>query len=333
MRIAFFRKILSPIFLVLLAFLASGVAAWAADSKVKPRDDDPPMSFILVRSAGCQENCTEWISAEGRITSDTPARLKKMLKTLGNRKPPVVLLSQGGDVDASLQMGRMIRKAGLETAVGATRLKDCPTAEPKCKSGIARKGASEGQAFSWGAYCVSACPFMMAGGTVRSASQWSVLGVHQITTIQRSVQVTYEIQYKMVNGKKKEVSRKEVKRRLRNEGESTKLSKKARAKLNAYFTEMGVDLGIMDFVSSADPKNLRVLSVVEALKIGLLTDMLASYETPGMLLCTEKDGIDIRCHRRGPPPPPPAAPEAAPAAATIEPAGEAVSTVTAAQGG
>ena len=333
MRIAFLRKILSSIFLVILAFLASGVAASAAGSKVKPKDNDPPMSFILVRSSGCQENCTEWISAEGRITSDTPARLKKMLKTLGNKKPPVVLLSQGGDVDASLQMGRMIRKAGLETSVGATRLKDCPTAEPRCKAGIAKKGASEGQAFSWGAYCVSACPFMMAGGTVRSASQWATLGVHQITTIQRSVMVTYEIQYKMVNGKKKEVSRKEVKRRLRNEGESTKLSKKARTQLNTYFTEMGIDLGIMDFVSSADPKNLRVLSVDEALKIGLLTDMLASYETPGMLLCAETDGIDIRCHRRGPLPTPPAAPEAAPAAATVEPVGEAASTVTAAQGG
>ncbi|MHB0953529.1 MAG: COG3904 family protein [Allorhizobium sp.] len=292
------------------------------------------MSFIIVRSTGCQTDCLEWISGEGRITSDTPARLKKVLKSMGNRKLPIVLLSGGGDVDAALQMGRMIRKAGLETAIGATRLKGCPTMEPRCRGGVAKKGASEGQAFSWGAYCFSACPFMLAGGTVRSASQWSSLGVHQITTTRQSIHVTYQIQYKMVNGKKKEVSRKEVRRKLKDEGQTTKLSKKLQARLDAYFKEMGIDLNIMEFVSSVGPHNMRMLSTVEALRLGLLTDMLASYEMPGMRLCTEKDGLEVRCHRRWPlPSAPGTAAATAPAAVLPAPVEQPAVAITTAQEG
>lgn len=331
MSTAFFRKFSCTILFILLFHTVSSVSVLGAGSKL---NDDPPMSFIIVRSAGCQTDCLEWVSGEGRITSDTPARLKKVLKSIGIRKLPIVLLSGGGDVDAALQMGRMIRKVGLETAVGATRLKGCPTMEPRCKAGVAKKGASEGQAFSWSAYCFSACPFMLAGGTVRSASQWSSLGVHQITTTRQSIHVTYQIQYKMVNGKKKEVSRKEVRRKLKDEGKTTKLSKKLLARLNAYFKEMGIDLNIMEFVSSVGPDNMRILSTVEALRLGLLTDMLASHEMPGTRLCTEKDGLEVRCHRRGPLPSAPGATAAtAPPAALPAPVEQPAVAITTAREG
>ncbi len=60
------------------------------------------MDFILVHSLSCLEDCPEWISAEGRITSDTPARLRKFLKKIGDRKVPVVLRSEGGEVECRL---------------------------------------------------------------------------------------------------------------------------------------------------------------------------------------------------------------------------------------
>jgi len=78
------------------------------------------MRFIIARSSavGCKLNCPEWISAEGAITADTPALLKRVLKKLGTRKLPIIVNSPGGDVDAALQLGRIIRKNGLDIAIG-----------------------------------------------------------------------------------------------------------------------------------------------------------------------------------------------------------------------
>ena len=86
------------------------------DALSTPADDSPPMAFAVVRSAepGCEPTCPEWISAEGAIVAATPARLKSLLKTLGGRKLPIVIWSPGGDVDAALALGRMIRQRKLD---------------------------------------------------------------------------------------------------------------------------------------------------------------------------------------------------------------------------
>jgi hypothetical protein len=160
--------------LVILGFLLLSLSIGAATSQAaeqKKQKGQPRMRFILVRSLLCMDDCPEWISAEGRITSDTPAQLKKILKTIGNRKMPIVFLSEGGEVDAAYAMGRMIRKAGLETAVGGTRLKDCPDDDMRCDAAIAKNEPTLGDTYSYGAYCFSACPLVFAGGTSRVASQ------------------------------------------------------------------------------------------------------------------------------------------------------------------
>ncbi len=63
----------------------------------------------------------------------------------------------------------------------------------------------------------------------RASSQWAYIGVHQITTIYQKVRISYRIEYKMVNGKKTEVSRKEVGRKPAGQRSSTKLGKKSHA--------------------------------------------------------------------------------------------------------
>lgn len=298
-------------FLPLLAFLLLILPAAAATSQAAEQQKQavqPPMRFVIVRSLLCQENCPEWISAEGRITSDTPARLKKILKAASGRKLPVVFRSEGGDVDAAYAMGRMIRKAGLETAVGGTRLKGCPTADPRCDAAIAKDGSSIGYTYSAGAYCFSACPLAFAGGTSRVSSQWALIGVHQITTIYNRMRISYRIEYKIVNGKKKEISRKEVGRKAAGQTSSTKLGKKSSAALTAYLKEMGVDDDVIDQMMSATPDSIKIVLPAEALRMRLMTDMLAYNEWPGMPLCAPDAPAEAVCHGH----PPAQAPAAAP---------------------
>ncbi|OWV70038.1 hypothetical protein ATY77_18500 [Rhizobium sp. R634] len=295
---SFSVKFLFSLLLLVLLFLTLPTGATALAAEKKKPAGQPPMRFILVHHPLCVEDCPGWISAEGRITADTPAQLRKILKKIGGRKPPVVFRSEGGDVDAAYAMGRMIRKAGLETAVGGTRLKGCAADDMRCDAAIAKDGTAIGYTYSDGAYCFSACPLAFAGGTSRVASQWAFIGVHQITTVYSRVRVSYRIEYKIVNGKKKEISRKEVGRKSAGKSSSTKLGKKASAALTGYLREMGVDQDLVDLLMSATPDSIKIVPPVEAMRIGLMTDMLSYNEWPGMPLCAADAAAEAVCHGR-----------------------------------
>ncbi|MBB4481620.1 hypothetical protein GGE46_004218 [Rhizobium etli] len=294
------KYLLSPVLLVfLLLSLPFGAATSQAAGQKQPAGQ-PPMRFILVHHPLCVENCPGWISAEGRITSDTPAQFRKILKKIGGRKLPIVFRSEGGDVEAAYAIGRMIRKAGLETAVGGTRLKDCPADDLRCNAAIAKDGTALGNTYSTGAYCFSACPLAFAGGAERVASQWTLIGVHQITTIYNKVRVSYRIEYKIVNGKKKEISRKEVGRKSAGQSSSTKLGKKATAALTGYLKEMGVSADLIGLMMSATPDSIKIVPTADSLRMGLMTDMLAYNEWPGMPACGPDAAAEAVCHGHPP---------------------------------
>ena len=124
------------------------------------------MRFVVVRNSepGCEPVCAEWISAEGAIFAKTPGELKRLLKTLGGRKLPVVLFSPGGDVDAAMALGRMIRQNKLDTAVGATRFLGCQPADKDCTANDGKGAHLLGTAYANGSFCNSACPLVLAGG-------------------------------------------------------------------------------------------------------------------------------------------------------------------------
>ncbi|HWT60934.1 MAG TPA: hypothetical protein VN284_24115, partial [Rhizobium sp.] len=153
--------------------------AAAVTSETPP--ETRPMDFLLMYNGNCQDECTQWISAEGEITPETPARLQAILKTLGERKLPVVLQSYGGDMDAAFAMGRTIRAAGLETSIGRTRLPHCPTLDPRCKASMAKSGATMGEVSAGGAYCLSSCTLVLMSGTPRLVG-YSDIGLVRPTT-------------------------------------------------------------------------------------------------------------------------------------------------------
>ncbi|WP_296101250.1 hypothetical protein [uncultured Agrobacterium sp.] len=72
------------------------------------------MNFILVSDGDCSDTCVQWVSAEGAITHATPTRFAAFLATLKNRKLPIVIQSVGGDVDAALAIGQMLRNRKLD---------------------------------------------------------------------------------------------------------------------------------------------------------------------------------------------------------------------------
>ncbi|WP_337267422.1 hypothetical protein [Oryzifoliimicrobium ureilyticus] len=224
-----------------------------------------PMTFILVSDGDCSVECVQWVSAEGRITRSTPARFAVFLERLKNRKLPVVIQSRGGDVDAALAIGRMIRNAGLDTAIGRTQLNDCPMLDPRCTAKTVKSGWSSGTVHSGGAYCFSACPFIVAGGVVRATATNAYIGLHQI-----------------MNGKKDSNYGPAHKRNL--DAISTRKDDLEKKELAKYFDTMGVRSGdIFAIMGLATPNGMYNVLHAEAVKTGLITKIYSLSEEPGFV--------------------------------------------------
>ena len=240
-------------------------AAVPTDAGQKPPEEQP-MDFALVHDGNCNETCVQWISAEGAITADTPKRFKTLLRSLKGRKLPVVLQSHGGDVDAALSIGRMIRAAGLETAVGRTQLSDCPMLEPRCAQKIVRNGWSVGEVHAGGAYCFSACPLALAGGKVRAAAVTSNIGLHQIT-----------------NGRKNSDYGTAGRRNL--DAISTRSDPVLKRRLSIYLDEMGVSRDdVFAMMGLATPEGLYHVQTAEALRSGIITKLFSGADEPGYVV-------------------------------------------------
>lgn len=167
-------------FLVLLALLLGASAAQAVAEKPKP-SSELPMKVVIVRSSepACEPICPEWIMAEGMITSETPVLFAKLFQQLGERKLPIIIHSPGGSIIAAIQIGYIIRARKLDVAVGRTNYEGCEPFGRKCTAGGGDTGHYRGRVVSHKAYCLSACPLILASGSARLAGIDAVVGVHK----------------------------------------------------------------------------------------------------------------------------------------------------------
>ena len=113
------------------------------------------------------------IFAEGDFTPDTPAAFKSFLARSGQptRDRMIYFSSLGGDLSAGMEVGKIVRKAELNT-------------------GVARASRDPGQAnlidldFNSRVYpghCISACSLAFLGGVKREVKPGSIYAVHQVS--------------------------------------------------------------------------------------------------------------------------------------------------------
>lgn len=139
------------------------LAGQAAPTGPEPR----PMIVVRMRAKDkCGPRCPEWIMAEGVITPDTPGRFRQLLRQIGSEKLPVVLDSSGGDIDAALEIGRIIRANGLTTIIGRSEAQGCAPREPVCNEGR-RLGLAYAGFVSIPGECAGACLLLLAAGVQR----------------------------------------------------------------------------------------------------------------------------------------------------------------------
>lgn len=250
---------LHPAILGLLCLMGSFVSVRAepeimAQSALGPK---LPMSFIY-RSvgAGCTFSCPRWLEADGTITAETPALLRA---ELSKRKVPIFFNSVGGNVDAALEMGRIIREAGVDTVVARMAVHGRP--QP--------------------GYCLSSCTFAFAAGKRRFAPADARIGVHRVKSTQQ--QVLVQRRYRVLTQTTPEetitsrelVDEKRTTRVLSSEGSSPALT----ARLKTYLATMGVSNRLQELMDSTAHKDIRLLFQLEMEETNLVTHFANAMRT------------------------------------------------------
>ncbi len=137
-----------------------------------------------------------------------------------------------------------------------------------------------GYAESFPAVCASACTIILAGGVERYASPDSYLGVHQIKRrmTQTFVRRQYLVRYRIVDGRREEISRKEVSE-TRNSVTTTDVDPASvNARVAAYFKQMGEDNELMALMETASPDKMHRMTLDEARRTRLVTILMDRRE-------------------------------------------------------
>lgn len=272
---------------VALLVVASGFGAgsgWSKTSSKPPAAPIPektelggkPMDFTVIRlsSGNCEPNCPEWIAAEGEITVKTPAKLARLLANPEYRKLPITLNSPGGAVYAAMDMGQMIRKYGMSTAVAWSNTRDCSDLNktPNCLP--AAGPVHLGYLNEYNAYCNSACSWMQLSGVVRIVGAGAELGLHQPHADYQPWIDHYWDTWRMVNGKKHIISHKFVKRTYLAQKHEVGVQKNEMQKYLSYIRQMGGSPDILVEMNKASPKDLNAFNHGSARlkELGLVTD-------------------------------------------------------------
>jgi len=145
----------------------------------------------------------EAISVTGQIAPGDADRFAQWLDQHRPAATSVALDSSGGSVSDALAIGRTIRAAGYATSVAE------------------------------GSVCMSACPYLFAGGTDRTVAESGVMGVHQSYYGQNTILPAF-------------MAVKDVQR--------------GQAAVMDYLTEMGVDLRLMGQALRTPPEEINILT-------------------------------------------------------------------------
>lgn len=258
---------------VLALLLAFGSCESGVAAPKTPMDDLPPMRFTVVRSneAACEPVCPEWIAAEGAVVADTPVQFRRVLKELRGRPLPIFVHSPGGNVDAAMQLGRMIRKAKLNVAVARTFFAGCQPADEECKANAGKASRFIGYPYAPAGACNSACPLILAGGVERIAGPKAFVGVHQITTVFTQQKIVYKTTYKMVKGKRKILDKKIVSRKDAGSYTTYEMNKSMERRLAAYLAEMGVSREILEMAKATPASSIRQVALWDMFRNKLVT--------------------------------------------------------------
>src|SRR5262245_44023359 len=246
---------------ILLATLVNPVGGFAAAEpdrpaapKTKAAVRSPPMIFYIAKGENgtCGTDCNEWIAAEGQIETGSAQQLRTFLTRLGKRKLPIFFHSPGGNVTASLAIGRLLREREMTAGVSETVPVGCVgTSEQACRA-LKQSGYVLPATLRNVSACNSACVFALIGGKVRYVPPGARLGVHS------SRVVIFRLGGGTLNASSKQIA---------------SMQRTRLAELNVdtrrYVQEMKVDVRLFDLAAKIPHEEVHYLTREEIVEFGI----------------------------------------------------------------
>jgi hypothetical protein len=236
----------------LLAAMGCGAAsAKTRGDRLNELIERRQMIFFVAKgdANACGLKCREWIAAEGAIDEGAARRLREFLAEPGRRELPVFFNSPGGDAATAVQLGLILRQYRMTAGVGRTKLLGCsatPLADPACRKLMLARPEHAARFTSEDAWCFSACPYAMAGASVRRIAQDAKISVHSLRPEDKAKNKLAAIE----------------------QGNSI---------LRRYLVEMGVEGGLIDLAAKVSNDKLKRLDREDIARFGI--ESRSGFET------------------------------------------------------
>lgn len=212
------------------------------------------MTFYVVKGGpdACGRDCDTWIEAEGKVESNTAARLKTFLDRLRDRHLPIYFASPGGNLDQAIAMGNLLHARSAVARVGRTTVRECGFEAQDSEVCVKLKQSGRelhGDLFTGGAICASACPYALMGAAVHEVAPDAILAVH-------SPKVVLDF-----HGSQPEaIVIAAANRRGRERADRV---------ASAYLAKMGIDAGLLTLTRTVKFEDIHVLTREEIARFGI----------------------------------------------------------------
>jgi len=238
-----------------------------AGSKLRPappKQSVPPLQMYVVKGApdSCGRGCDSWIAVEGTIDSNAAARFRKFLTRVRSRNLPFYFTSPGGNLTQAVAMGTMLREKPAVARVGRTVVNECGFEAQDSETCLKLKQSGRdlhGDISTRGAFCGSACPYLILGATTREVAPDAALVVHSAKIV---------LNFRGPGAPPPELVA----------AANVRAHERSDNMLMVYVAKMGVNLGLLSLVRTVKFEDMRVLSREEIVRFGI--DSREFVETP-----------------------------------------------------
>jgi hypothetical protein len=249
------------------AAVSKAAISKAAMSKARPAPVKlpvPPMQFYVVRGApdACGRGCDSWIAVEGKIDSGAAARFSRFFARVRGRNLPIYFYSPGGSVEQALAMGAVLREKPVVARVGRTVVNECGLEAQDGEACLKLKQSGRelhGDISTRGAFCGSACPYLILGATTREVAADAALAVH-------SAKVTVSFRGPGVPPAEMVAAA------------NVRAHERSDHMIAAYLTRMGAGTALLDLVRTVKFEEMHILTREEIVRFGI--DRREFVETP-----------------------------------------------------
>jgi len=220
-----------------------------------PGQPVPPMQFYVVKGApdACGRGCDSWIAIEGKIDSGAAARFRRFFARVRTRNLPLYFHSPGGNVDQAVAMGTLLREKPVVARVGRTVVSECGFEAQDGEACLRLKQSGRelhGDLSTRGAFCGSACPYLMMGATTREIAADASLAVH-------SAKITISFQGPGVPPPQAVAAA------------NMRAHERSDHMLAGYLARMGVDRGLLALVRTVKFEEMHILTREEIVRFSI----------------------------------------------------------------